>query len=93
MASLSPDIRKARRLVVKIGSALLVDRKTGLKRDWLEALALDVIEAKRRGTDMILVSSGSIALGRGVLGWPAGPESITKTACSRGTADLAATTT
>jgi glutamate 5-kinase len=72
MASLSPDIRKARRLVVKIGSALLVDRETGLKRDWLEALALDVSEAKRRGADVILVSSGSIALGRGVLGWPTG---------------------
>jgi glutamate 5-kinase len=72
MASLSPDITRARRLVVKIGSALLVDRQKGLRRDWLEALALDVVEAKRRGTDVILVSSGSIALGRGVLGWPAG---------------------
>jgi glutamate 5-kinase len=72
MAALSPDITKARRLVVKIGSALLVDRVAGLKRAWLEALALDVAEAKRRGTDVILVSSGSIALGRGVLGWPAG---------------------
>jgi glutamate 5-kinase len=72
MAALSPDITKARRLVVKIGSALLVDRAAGLKRAWLEALALDVAEAKGRGTDVILVSSGSIALGRGVLGWPAG---------------------
>ena len=69
MAALSPDICKARRLVVKIGSALLVDRKTGLRRDWLEGLALDVAAAKARGADVILVSSGSIALGRGVLGW------------------------
>lgn len=72
MAALShlvaPDIRSAKRLVVKIGSALLVDRTTGLKNDWLAALALDVAEAKQRGTDVVLVSSGSIALGRKVLG-------------------------
>lgn len=63
----APDIRNARRLVVKIGSALLVDRKTGLKQSWLAALALDVVAAKARGTDVVLVSSGSIALGRKVL--------------------------
>ncbi len=72
MAALShlsaPDIRTARRLVVKIGSALLVDRQTGLKQAWLKALALDVVEAKARGADVVLVSSGSIALGRKVLG-------------------------
>ncbi|HQU67741.1 MAG TPA: glutamate 5-kinase [Albidovulum sp.] len=66
-----PDVRTARRLVVKIGSALLVDRTGGLRQDWLRALALDVAEAKARGTDVILVSSGSIALGRVVLGLPA----------------------
>jgi glutamate 5-kinase len=64
---IAPDIRTAKRLVVKIGSALLVDRKTGLKQNWLSALALDVVEAKTRGTDVVLVSSGSIALGRKVL--------------------------
>ena len=68
----TPDIRAARRLVVKIGSALLVDRAGGLRRDWLAGLAADVAEAKARGTDVILVSSGSIALGRGVLGLPQG---------------------
>ncbi|MCV2881157.1 glutamate 5-kinase [Actibacterium sp. XHP0104] len=68
---------QARRLVVKIGSALLVDRKTGaLRADWLHALAQDVAAAKARGTDMILVSSGSIALGRSVLGLPAGTLSL-----------------
>lgn len=67
-----PDVRTARRLVIKIGSALLVDRATGLKQDWLQALALDVVEAKGRGADVVLVSSGSIALGRKVLGLPAG---------------------
>jgi len=62
----------AKRLVVKIGSALLVDRTTGaLRADWLRSMAEDVARIKARGTDVILVSSGSIALGRGVLGLPA----------------------
>ncbi len=58
----------ARRLVVKIGSALLVDRDTGhLRADWLASLASDVAAIRARGTQVILVSSGSIALGREVL--------------------------
>jgi len=61
----------ARRLVVKIGSALLVDRNTSdLRADWLHSLAADVAWLKGLGLDVILVSSGSIALGRGVLGLP-----------------------
>ncbi|MQQ07141.1 glutamate 5-kinase [Epibacterium sp. SM1979] len=61
----------AKRVVVKIGSALLVDRATGrLKSDWLKTLAGDVSWLKSQGKDVILVSSGSIALGRGVLGLP-----------------------
>ena len=64
MASLSD----ARRLVVKIGSALLVDKAEGsLRETWLKSLAQDVARLKERGTDVVLVSSGSIALGRGVL--------------------------
>ena len=69
----APDILSAKRLVVKIGSALLVDRHTGLRVDWLRALAQDVAALKARGADVILVSSGSIALGRGVLGLADGP--------------------
>jgi glutamate 5-kinase len=69
-----PDLRAARRLVVKIGSALLVDRASGaLREDWLAALAEDLAAARARGTDVIVVSSGSIALGRGVLGLAPGP--------------------
>lgn len=65
-------VSRAKRLVIKIGSALLVDRATGeLRADWLRALAEDVVRLRARGTDVILVSSGSIALGRGVLGLPA----------------------
>jgi glutamate 5-kinase len=67
MATLSD----AKRLVVKIGSALLVDGASGaLRQDWLLSLAEDVARLRKRGTDVILVSSGSIALGRGILGLP-----------------------
>ncbi|MFC0279157.1 glutamate 5-kinase [Falsigemmobacter intermedius] len=69
----APDVTQARRLVVKIGSALLVDRVTGLRGDWLRGLAEDVAAARARGSDVVLVSSGSIALGRRVLGLPEGP--------------------
>ena len=72
VSAAAPDVRGAKRLVIKIGSALLVDRKAGLKQGWLSALALDVAEAKHRGADVVLVSSGSIALGRKVLDLPAG---------------------
>lgn len=62
-------LNDARRVVVKIGSALLVDRETGaLRARWLHSLAEDVAWLKAGGKDVILVSSGSIALGRGVLG-------------------------
>ncbi len=61
-------LTNARRVVVKIGSALLVDRETGdLNTTWLKALAADVADLKGQGKDIVLVSSGSIALGRGVL--------------------------
>jgi len=64
-------LSSARRIVVKIGSALLVDRDSGeLRAGWLHSLANDVAWLKASGTDVVLVSSGSIALGRGVLGLP-----------------------
>src|ERR1051326_347641 len=56
-------------VVVKVGSALLVDSKTGqLRRDWLTSLCADVAALKQEGTGVILVSSGAIALGRRALG-------------------------
>jgi glutamate 5-kinase len=65
------SLSKAHRLVIKIGSALLVDRATGgLRAEWLQALAEDVVWLKSMGKDVVLVSSGSIALGRGVLHLP-----------------------
>jgi len=61
----------ARRVVIKIGSALLVDRQTGqLRAGWLHSLANDVAWLKGQGKDVVIVSSGSIALGRGVLNLP-----------------------
>ncbi|MDO5605707.1 MAG: glutamate 5-kinase [Paracoccus sp. (in: a-proteobacteria)] len=71
MATLRPDIAAARRLVVKIGSALLVD-EGGLRAGWLRAMCEDVAQWRARGSDVVLVSSGAIALGRRVLGLPAG---------------------
>jgi glutamate 5-kinase len=55
----------AKRIVVKVGSSLLVDGDKGrLNRSWLESLAADVAASRRRGQEVILVSSGAIALGR-----------------------------
>jgi glutamate 5-kinase len=60
---------RARRLVVKVGSALLVDGDSGrVNRTWLESLIEDLLRLRRRGQQLILVSSGAIALGRRRLG-------------------------
>lgn len=66
-------LSKARRIVVKIGSALLVDSKTGaIKASWLASLIDDLADARVRGAEIIIVSSGAIALGRRTLGLPKG---------------------
>lgn len=72
LTATAPDpsrmLGQARRVVVKIGSALLVDQASGaLRRDWLEGLAADVAMLKAQGAEVVLVSSGSIALGRRIL--------------------------
>ncbi|MEZ5774578.1 MAG: glutamate 5-kinase [Hyphomicrobiaceae bacterium] len=60
---------RSRRLVVKIGSALLVERASGrIKGTWLSSLADDVADLVAEGREVILVSSGAIALGRRLLG-------------------------
>ena len=60
---------QARRVVIKIGSALLVEQATGrLNRAWMETLAADVARLRARGQEVLLVSSGAIALGRRHLG-------------------------
>ena len=65
----TPDLRTARRVVVKIGSALVVDERTAAPREgWLAGVAADVAAMRARGTEVILVSSGAIALARRALG-------------------------
>jgi glutamate 5-kinase len=71
--STSP-LTRARRVVIKVGSALLVDSATGrLNRAWLETLVADVVRLRKQGKEVVLVSSGAIALGRRHLGLPKGP--------------------
>jgi glutamate 5-kinase len=63
------DLAGARRLVVKIGSALLVEESTGaLRAGWLAALIDDVVRCRRRSQEVLIVSSGAIACGRRQLG-------------------------
>jgi glutamate 5-kinase len=60
---------QARRVVIKIGSALLVEQATGrLNRAWMETLASDIARLRARGQEVLVVSSGAIALGRRHLG-------------------------
>src|SRR5579862_791046 len=62
-------LTQARRVVVKVGSALLVDGDSGrVNRAWLETLVADLLRLRKRGQKVILVSSGAIALGRRRLG-------------------------
>ena len=56
------------RIVVKIGSALLVDPEGGVRRDWLAGIARDIAERVRAGQRVAVVSSGAIALGARRLG-------------------------
>jgi glutamate 5-kinase len=69
-----PRLADFRRIVVKVGSSLLVDAQAGeLKESWLAALTSDLAALHRDGRDILVVSSGAIALGRAVLKLPAGP--------------------
>jgi glutamate 5-kinase len=71
--SLTTPLLQARRVVVKVGSALLVAADTGqVNRAWLEALAVDIAQLRSRGQEVLLVSSGAIALGRRQLSLPSG---------------------
>lgn len=73
-APCSDPLAAAKLVVVKVGSALIVDAKAGTaRREWLKSLVADIAALKREGKDVVLVSSGAIALGRRVLKLPAGP--------------------
>src|ERR1700743_2301885 len=69
-----PELSSFRRIVVKIGSSLLVDQAKGsLRRAWLMSLVDDLARHAARGGQIVVVSSGAIALGRTILKLPRGP--------------------
>jgi glutamate 5-kinase len=61
-----------RRIVIKIGSALLVDRDSGLRAPWLASVASDIASLRAKGSEVLVVTSGAIALGRSLLKLPSG---------------------
>src|SRR5436189_2480319 len=74
MSAKTPVLTDFRRIVVKVGSSLLVDAKAGRPREaWLASLAADIAQLHKDKRDIIVVSSGAIALGRAVLKLPKGP--------------------
>jgi glutamate 5-kinase len=82
-------VEKARRLVVKIGSSILVDEARGeVRRDWLEALSDDVARLHTGGCEVVLVSSGAIRLGRTHLRLPAGPLKLEESQAAAATGQI-----
>jgi glutamate 5-kinase len=74
MSGTFPTIHDFRRLVIKVGSSLLVDAEAGrVKQAWLASLVEDIAALHCEKRDILVVSSGSIALGRSVLRLPKGP--------------------
>jgi glutamate 5-kinase len=72
MAAVTPKLASFRRVVVKVGSSLLIDSKAGtVNADWLRALAEDLSDFAKCGASVLVVSSGAIALGRTVVKLPA----------------------
>lgn len=59
------DITKAKRVIIKVGSSLIVDQETGqLRMEWLDSLVQDIANLQKMGIQVLLVSSGSVALGK-----------------------------
>src|ERR1043166_1604090 len=74
MSAKTPTLTDFRRIVIKVGSSLLVDSAAGrVKETWLTSLADDIARLHKDKRDIMVVSSGSIALGRSVLKLPKGP--------------------
>ena len=73
MSRKAPALTDFRRIVIKVGSSLLVDAAAGrVNEGWLAALADDIAGLHKDKRDILVVSSGAIALGRAVLRLPAG---------------------
>lgn len=70
-----PRIFKSKRLAIKVGSALLKDRDSGgVRQHWLRSLASDIVALQASGTEVILVTSGAVALGSAALGYDGRPK-------------------
>ena len=83
------SLTSSRRLVVKIGSSILVDEAQGqIRRDWLEALTDDVARLHRGGCEVVLVSSGAIRLGRTYLKLPLGPLKLEESQAAAATGQI-----
>ncbi|HTJ62382.1 MAG TPA: glutamate 5-kinase [Alphaproteobacteria bacterium] len=63
-----PPLSQAKRLVVKIGSALIVDESGDIRQTWLDTVADDIAHLRKAGVDAIVVTSGAVAIGRRILG-------------------------
>jgi glutamate 5-kinase len=71
--TLTALIGQARRIILKFGSTLITDAQTGQARDaWLASVADDIAAMRKKGVDVVIVSSGAVALGRGSLGLAGG---------------------
>src|SRR5882757_6599537 len=74
MSRTIPLLADFRRIVVKVGSSLLVDAEAGrVKEAWLASLVADIAKLHTQAREILVVSSGAIALGRAVLRLPKGP--------------------
>ncbi|MFZ1741632.1 MAG: glutamate 5-kinase [Pontixanthobacter sp.] len=66
------DPKKCKRLVIKIGSALLVDKAGKIRTEWLASVAQEIADALKEGQEIVVVSSGAVALGAARLGLSGG---------------------
>ena len=82
-----------RRITIKIGSALLVEKSGKLRAQWLAELAEDIATLKAEGREIVIVSSGAIALGRGLLGLSALALTLEQSQAAASAASNAAYTT
>ena len=71
-AEMKPEWHSAKRIIIKIGSSLLIDERGLLKDEWLSSLIADIAKLSGEGREIVLVSSGAIGLGRKQLGLAAG---------------------
>ena len=66
------QLHTSKRLVIKVGSSILMGEAGAPRADWLATLAQDIADARARGTQVIVVTSGAVAMGRATLGMPTG---------------------